>query len=349
MRRILLNGNNGTIFPSHGREYIMTNVTDWRRKDNSSSKGKSKPNPTDVQFLVKWNKAKATWTDYNTSFFTVEVFLKYLRECRELSYKMFKSHYDASKQLEWMQYRLCPATKKKEIHLKVTLGNQKQIVVTMDEAIEFFGKDGVEAIAKQYDLMHDRRDKNTVWFHVLTGEEVQIGGKLEPLYAGLHDEKECSLLEKGFLWVRLEDLNWIKPFGIRTSGTFCIIAAAINSSLLSLSGCIELFNSFKRDHLTTGEVKIPFLLTRIQTFKDPVYVFNFQKCAPLLSFSELYEAESLKENKDVLCVCYKTLTAATHSFVGILEIKRYLIQKSATRISFSMKSGKRILLHVKVL
>jgi hypothetical protein len=334
MRRVLLNGNNGTIFPSNGREYIMTSVTDWRMKDGSTLKKNA--SPSEVQFLVKWNKQRSTWNDYNTSFFSCEVFLNYLKESKMLSYKKFKAHYDDCKAVEWMQYRLCPATAKTAVHLKVTLGNEKQIKVSMDEAIDYFGKAGVEAIAKQHDLMRDRRDLAKVWFHVFTGEEVEIGGKLEPLFVNEDVDHEATFLECGFIWVKLAEGTWINPFAIRTNGTYCVIAAVINCSLLSQISSMQLFNSFKNDHHTTGEVHIPYLLYKIMSYKHPEYTFFYQKSSPgLLSFSEVYQNYSSNEKAEVACICYKTLSATTHAVCWDLQKNRIFDSDVTNEDSFA--------------
>ena len=68
-------------------------------------------------------------------------------------YSSFKRHYDNTKKDTWLHYRVGVATATLDEHIKITLADGNKVNKTMREATDFFGKDGISRIKKQFKLL----------------------------------------------------------------------------------------------------------------------------------------------------------------------------------------------------
>jgi len=117
---------------------------------------------------------------------------------------------------------------------------------------------------------------------------------------------------------------WIRVRILKTNGAFCILAAALNGSLLSDNVMLSLFNSLSRLHLSSGLVGAPFLLSKIQEAKQEKYALYFDNCNKLQSFQELFDRVHTNNEVFVYIVCYETHHSTTHAICWDFKEKRIL-------------------------
>ena len=276
MLQLLLNEKNGTLFGSNEREFIISDIRAWRPK--AHARKKENYSPDDVQFEIKWERGKYSWTDYNITQFKCSKMESYLKNCDDLSYAVFERHYKDNIKAEWLQYRFVPSRKGDTV--KVIKGDGKTSNVSIEEATAFFGAKGVENIRLQYNNL--QRNQKKMFFHVATGEEVSVGGSLV-------DSKRSDemMQEELFSWFTFEENEWFKVQVLRTNGGLCVISSVINACPLDIEFCRQLFKDFWKWHLSTKDVKVGLLFRKVTELRCLDFYFYFKKFKSLISFGEV--------------------------------------------------------------
>jgi len=324
MLQLLLNEKNGTLFGSNEREFIISDVRAWRPKANA--KKKKVFSPDDVQFEIKWEKGKYSWTDYNITQFKCSNMESYLKNCDDLSYPVFEKHYKEKIKSEWLQYRLVPSVKGDTI--KVIKGDGKTLNVSMEEATAFFGAKGVENIRLQYNNLHKTQKK--MYFHVATGEEVSVGGSL--VDSKRSDER---MQDELFSWFSFEENEWFKVQVMRTNGVLCVISSVINACPLDIDFCQNLFKEFWKWHLSTMDIKVGLLFRKVSELRCLDFYFYFKKFKSLISFGELSDLIEEKSNGAVSIVTYITEIGTTHCICWDSSARKILDPDKQNSLIFS--------------
>jgi hypothetical protein len=117
---------------------------------------------------------------------------------------------------------------------------------------------------------------------------------------------------------------WIRVRILKTNGAFCMLAAALNGSLLADSMMLSLFNSLSSLHLSSGLVGASFLLSKIREAKQDKYAFYFDNCTKLQSFQEVFDRLHTNNEVFVYIMCYETHHGTTHAICWDFKEKRIL-------------------------
>jgi hypothetical protein len=318
LQSYMLNGPNGSLFGGKEREHIVTEVKACRIKEQFAHL--TRHPPSHYQFKIRWDDSnKGVWGDYERSQFTTTVMKKFLKSQSLLL--TFKKHYETSKKDTWVHYRVGVKTDKIDEHLKITMANGDKVNKTMREATQYFGKDGINRIKKQFKLLPEK--KSRAWFFVNTGLEVDSG-------AGLNTGEEMlvspveQLYSDTYDWKTLAYNNWLKLQVMKTRGKFCILVNSLNILDVSPGECEQIFNSFLRYHTSKGEIDISTCFIALFNLKLSACFFRYTKCRSLLSFGQLSrELESMTRGKAAV-VCYETTFGSTHAVCWDVVGKRIL-------------------------
>ena len=174
-----------------------------------------------------------------------------------------------------------------------------------------------------------------MWYHVETGQAVHLGGRLKEssavsmdlkTNANSHEEKSMLITSTAdsmarqastdtllYRWEMLGEGLWIRGCILKTNGAFCMLAAALNGSLLADNVMLSLFNDTSKLHLSSGVMGAHFLFKTIQEKDTGIFAFCFEKCTKLQSFLNLFDTIHNSNNEFVYIVCYTTRQSTTHA------------------------------------
>jgi len=333
LQQYFLNGRNGTMFTFNQKEDVLTDVVDMRSKKNAANSiTKKKIPPDDLEVLVKWNNDDLyVWENYNYTMFHVDCMQKFLNsQTKNICFRTFQKQEREMNDSEMKEYRYVPKKKKKEAFVKVKFGDNTTKDLTLEEALDCFGKKGLAKIIEQYNLLPSTQ--TDVWFFVNTGMRTMFGTGLEPMsnhYAieMRNPDFHVPVVDNNlnYLWVSNTSGSWMKNECIKTKGVFCISAAVTNCLDGTISECSALFSSILPLHLANGEINVGSALNKAQQFVHNTYRFQFFKMKRLISFCQFHENKELYFGKeDVVVVCYKTTTNCTHAISWNVGNKRIL-------------------------
>jgi hypothetical protein len=116
-----------------------------------------------------------------------------------------------------------------------------------------------------------------------------------------------------YRWEMLGEGLWIRVCILKTNGAFCILAAALNGSLLADSVMLSLFNDISKLHLSSGVMGAPFLFKTLQEKDTGIFAFCFEKWTKVQSFLNLFDTLHNNNEEVVYIVCYTTRQSTTHA------------------------------------
>jgi len=317
----MLNGRNGTPIPDREQDFILTAVRACEVRPQFQHL--KHPKPIHYKFDIKWGNQKYAWMDYNHTMFTTEPMKKFVRD--NLNYKSFKNHYDKEMNMEWIQYRYVPNSKKKVEHFKIVLGDGSTITKTMEQAVSYFGAVGVDNIKRQHSYLSERI-QTTQFFFVQTCQPIDGCSGLENPTDCTQELKLGNAAEDShYKWVQMADDVWIRSTVLKTDGIFCFIAASLNASLFPHSRCIELFSILKAMHKHEGEVSAGWAFLQLKSLvKNDDYCLQIEKCQPVKSFQEISAIERDGIEGNIKIVCYTTKLGTSHAICWDLFGRRIL-------------------------